>query len=107
MKTQTRFSIYLILAWFLTLCACETGPYVSIQVQTAYGKEVISSSCSAWKDGCNIYCRTNTVSRFMTYARKDKCNDSDIIRAQCIDDNQYKDTLEEGWSLTETNDQCI
>ena len=79
-----------------------------MSVETAYGKEIISNSCSVWSDGCNLYCRTNLDRGFEKYALKDKCNEGDIARSRCVD-SSYKKTLPDGWSLNRTKKQvkCI
>ena len=101
------YYILFVVGFFLLTVACgQKGPYSSMSVNTAYGEETISSSCPAWNDGCTIYCRTNTSTHFMEYATKDKCNEEDISRSRC-ENNNYKTALPEGWSRAQTKDKCI
>ena len=102
------YNIFLAIGLLLLIGACgQVGPYPRMSVTTDFGKEVISSSCSAWNDGCNIYCRSSALKpEFMKYAEKDRCHEGDTARSRCID-NTYKKVLPEGWSRTKTKDNCI
>ena len=79
----------LLLLFFMT-GGCEQGPYNSIVVETSWGHETISSSCYAWTDGCNTDCRTNNTTDYKRIQVKEDCKNTDIHRAQCIDDDPEK-----------------
>ena len=108
MKAHIVYSVLFLSMLFVSGCG-QRGPYLSMSILTAYGREIISSSCSAWTDGCTIYCRTNKQRGFTEYANKDRCNQEDTARSRCVDDgaDSYKKPLPEGWSYTEWKDDCI
>ena len=80
----------LLFLFFFIMSGCNSGPYNVITVETGWGQEKISSYCSAWTDGCNIGCRTNNTTGYTIIPVKENCKDTDIHRAQCIDEDPVK-----------------
>lgn len=80
----------LFLSLFFLFNACESGPYKNIVIHTPFGDEVIPYHCSAWTDGCSVFCRTNKAKEYIERPLNQKCKDSDIIGVTCIDDDPDK-----------------
>ena len=81
--------LLVLLCVFLIGCntAIPTGPYPDILVN----QELIPGSCSAWTDGCDVFCRTgNRDSTSFSKEEIKDCKDKDLHRPQCIDEDPEK-----------------
>lgn len=89
------FYIFLLFFSFFLLNACNSGPYDAIYVRTAFGMERIPGNCSAWMDGCNVFCRPSITkpSEYIEEKINKKCEDDQVVRAFCIDDDPEKRKL--------------
>ena len=63
---------------------CQEAPYSTITVETGWGREQIPGFCSAWSDGCDVYCREGSQSWYKVKL-KTLCKNEDLHASQCID----------------------
>lgn len=78
---QKAFYITVFLYLLLLSGACKR----TTDIRTGWGLESIPNSCSAFTDGCHVYCRTSATS-FDRTTLKDLCKDEDLHASNCIDD---------------------
>ena len=81
--------LFIIVFFYLFLAGCEETPYNRIIVDTGLRQETIPGSCSAFTEGCNIFCRTGRVT-YKKIELKNICKDADLRTAECIDDEPEK-----------------
>ena len=81
---QKAFYIITILYLSFLSGGCQETPYSTIIVTTGWGSEQIPGFCSAWTDGCDIYCREGSRDWYKVKL-KTLCKNEDLHASQCID----------------------
>jgi len=79
-----RFVLLFFLSFFVSACCDSPYNYETIAVD---GQQ-ISCTCTAWQDGCHVYCRQGVVgyTRFII-DDKIKCTNKDLLNTfKCIDE---------------------
>ncbi len=87
MQKVTTILVFLFIFTFFIGCGLNSA----ITVKTGWGEEIIPGHCSAWTDGCTIYCRIKgTDIEYTKDTIKENCKSEDIHKSQCVDDEPEK-----------------
>ena len=87
MTNSMALSVFCLSFVIIFLGACSK--YKNIQINTLHGLSAeIPYWCTSWKDGCNIYCRTDLPTSYETVETEKACIQANIIYPKCADTDQ-------------------